>query len=171
MKKNFHSLFICALICGSFLPGLASAEDEYKTVSESEALPLRESRKFGLGISVGEPSGLNGKYWLTENSALDGGLAWAFDGETSLQTHVDYLIHNRKLLRVNDEPLLFYFGGGARFKFDSANTLFGLRVPVGLSYEFQEEPIDLSFEVAPILDLAPRTNVSLNVGIIGRYYF
>jgi hypothetical protein len=154
-----------------FTTALANEETEYKTVSEASTEAPAAAKNFGLGLSLGEPSGLNAKYWLSETTAIDGGLAWAFGNETSIQAHADFLIHNRTLLRVNEEPLMLYYGAGTRLKFDAKDTLFGIRVPVGLSYEFQEEPIDLSFEVAPILNLAPRTSVSINVGVIGRYYF
>lgn len=129
------------------------------------------ARPLGAGVMLGEPTGVNAKYWLNEMSAIDLGLAWAFSGDDSFHLHADYLLHDRNLVTINGEPFIFYFGIGPRFKFETHDTLFGARIPVGLSYQFAEQPIDMSFELAPILDLAPDTDLALNVGLGARYYF
>jgi hypothetical protein len=54
--------------------------------------------------------------------------------------------------------LLIYFGGGIRYKFqDDADDRFDFRAPVGLSSIFDDIPVDIFCEVAPILDVTPRS--------------
>jgi hypothetical protein len=36
-----------------------------------------QSRKFGLGIILGDPTGLNGKYWLSKTDGIELSLAWS----------------------------------------------------------------------------------------------
>ena len=48
---------------------------------------------FGLGIIVGEPTGISAKLWTTENTALDAALAWSFAGDGFLRLHSDLLWH------------------------------------------------------------------------------
>lgn len=141
---------------------------EFNTVSEAHSTG---AETFGLGVMLGEPTGINGKYWTSDVGAVDMGLAWSFsNSQTAFHIHSDYLFHNMKLFKLNERPLAFYYGPGARLKFEN-RTKFGLRVPVGLAYRFEEQPIDMFFEVAPIVDLAPSTDLSVNLGIGARYYF
>ena len=49
---------------------------------------------FGIGIILGEPTGLSLKYWLDEERAIDGAAAWSYSENDSFQLHGDYLIHN-----------------------------------------------------------------------------
>jgi hypothetical protein len=133
----------------------------------------QEHGGFGVGVIAGEPTGLSLKAWLDEHSAVDAGLAWSFSDHTSFHIHADYLWHNFSLLPVSEGQLPVYVGVGARIKVRDQNddTRFGVRIPVGLAYHFPNVPVDLFAEVAPVLDLAPRTRFSLNGGVGVRYYF
>jgi len=66
--------------------------------------------------------------------------------------------------------LPFYYGIGARIKTLDDVTL-GVRVPLGLSYIFSDVPVDLFVELAPLLDLIPKTNFRINAAVGGRFYF
>jgi hypothetical protein len=137
--------------------------------------------KLGIGLIVGEPTGLSVKYWLDEEHAIDGAAAWSFWDGDGFQLHADYLWHNCDLL---DEPggldgkLPVYFGVGARLKFrddngrrdDDGDTTFGIRVPVGISYLFDGKPFDLFAEIAPILDLTPDVELNFSIAVGMRFY-
>ena|SRR3989344_3209678 len=168
--KLRNSLLLLALVLAA-LPSLASAQRRSPPAVRSDWSGNQLSRPFGLGVMIGEPTGLSAKFWLDEISAIDGGVAWSFEGDDSFHIHGDYLFHNFDLLAADGRPLQFYFGGGARLKFEEANTLFGIRIPVGLAYLFQEQPIDVNVELAPIVDLAPDTDLELNASVGARYYF
>ncbi|MBP2681688.1 MAG: hypothetical protein H6Q78_1551, partial [Candidatus Krumholzibacteriota bacterium] len=45
------------------------------------------------------------------------------------------------------------------------------RVPVGLTYIFDGAPLDIFFEIVPILDLIPDTEFDANAAIGIRFYF
>lgn len=134
------------------------------------SLDYSQSKKIGAGIIVGEPTGFSFKYWLTEKTALDAGLAWSFLDENAFQIQADYLIHNFTLIKVSEGKLPFYFGIGGRLKF-SNDVIFGIRVPVGLAYILKDAPIDVFLEFVPILDLLPKTDFTISAAIGGRYYF
>ncbi|MBI3192543.1 MAG: hypothetical protein HYZ36_07755 [Pedosphaera parvula] len=129
---------------------------------------------FGAGVLAGEPSGLSFKLWLTPESALDAGFAWSFKDDGSFHVHADYLWHNFDLLPVSEGKLPVYVGIGGRVKFEergNQDTRAGVRLPVGIAYEFPNVPVEVFLEVAPILDLTPATKFSINGGIGVRYYF
>ena len=132
---------------------------------------------FGIGFMVGEPTGLSLKYWIDEESAIDGAAAWSYSENDSFQLHGDYLIHNYELLEADELPL--YWGIGARLKFKDSDgrgrnenyAIFGIRVPFGITYLFEDEPLDLFFEVVPVLDLSPDLDVDINAAVGLRFYF
>jgi len=135
------------------------------------AAPARAQRRgFGLGVILGEPTGLSFKIWTGRTTAIDAAAAWSFGREDSLYVHVDYLVHDFTLLKTNKGRLPVYYGIGGRVKFED-RTRIGVRFPVGASYIFEDAPLDLFVELGPILDLAPRTELTVSASIGLRYYF
>ena len=153
MKKGFIFLGLAAvLLCGS-----ASAQD----------------RKFGLGIVLGQPTGLSVKRWMGNNTAIDGALAWSFGSsgyQDALYVHADYLFHNFNLIKAEKGRLPVYYGIGASVVL--ANDIrAGVRVPVGLEYLFANAPFDIFLEVVPVLVVVPGTSFGVNAGLGARYFF
>lgn len=130
------------------------------------------SHPTGLGIIIGEPTGVSFKHWFSTKNAIDAGLAWSFAGRgEELHIHADYLWHIP--LRSSDPVIRrtnFYIGIGGRVRFEN-DSRFGARVPLGLVHFIKDTPLDVFIEVAPIMDLAPETEVSANGGIGLRYFF
>ncbi len=129
-----------------------------------------QDRGFGLGVILGEPTGISGKLWTGHGTAIDGAVAWSFEKKSSMHLHGDLLFHNFNRARVNKGKLLFYYGIGARVKFEDDSKV-GVRVPLGINYLFANSPLDFFLEIVPILDLAPSTDFSLNGAIGIRYFF
>lgn len=135
-----------------------------------------QEKGFGLGVIIGEPTGLSGKLWQSRSTAFDFGAAWSFVDEGAVHLHFDLLVHRFDVIRVDSGKLPLYYGLGARVRFaeDSAgdqDTNVGIRFPVGLDYLFADAPFDVFGELVPILDIAPDTDVSLNGSLGFRYWF
>lgn len=159
IRKLFGSFFFSAYLFCNF----AAAQD----------------RGLGLGIVVGEPTGISLKSWQGRTTALDAALAWSFAGNDYVQLHGDYLSHNFSLLKVEEGQLPFYYGIGGRLKLINLDdkkggdhkTRVGVRLPLGLAYLFAKVTLDLFVEVVPVLDLVPETEFDLNAAIGVRYFF
>lgn len=125
-------------------------------------------KDFGLGVMLGEPTGVSVKFWTTNRSAFDVGAAWSLSGRNeALHLHADVLWHS---WFPDTENLAFYYGIGGRVIFtDEAHA--GVRIPLGLTYVFDEIPFDLFVEAVPIFDLAPDTEFAGNGAVGIRYYF
>lgn len=132
-----------------------------------------EGGNFGLGIILGEPTGISGKLWTTRNTAIDGGAAWSLSDHTRFHFHMDYLIHNFSPIKVKRGRLPIYYGIGCRIKFLNRHRddRIGIRIPVGLDYLFAKAPLDLFFEIVPTLDLIPETEFDIAGGAGIRFYF
>jgi len=127
---------------------------------------------FGLGIILGEPTGLGGKLFLNKKNAIDGAVAWSLEHDNDFHIHGDYLYHSYDLFIVDGAELPLHFGIGGRIKFrENRDDKIGIRFPVGLNYIFDTAPFDVFLEVVPIMDLAPETDFDLNAALGGRFYF
>jgi len=141
---------------------------------------------FGLGLILGEPTGISGKYWIGGDRAFDFGVAWGLGHGGYLHLHGDYLFHNMDLISVGKGRLPLYYGPGLRVRswnngrywhrgryhdHDGRRMDLGIRFPVGLAYLFDGAPVDVFLEVAPTLDLVPSTSVDFDGGIGLRYWF
>ena len=147
--------------------------------SFSSSITATEPAGFGLGIMLGEPTGISAKKWIASNVAVDGALAWSFSGSGSFHIHSDILFHEDDLFNLPriEGRMPLYYGPGVRFKTkdkDNDNgddARLGIRFPVGLTYIFPRTPLDIFLEIVPIFDLIPETDFSLNLAIGVRYFF
>jgi hypothetical protein len=178
--KNVVGLLAVVFLLASGVVAEEPVDIDDKSLTAEEKI----RQGFGIGVIVGEPTGLSAKKWVTDTTAIDAAAAWSFADFNSFQIHADYLWHNFDLIKTEDLPgrLPVYFGVGGRIKFQGSNdgngkgqnderTRVGIRAPVGISYLFHDVPVDLFAEVVPILDIAPETKFGIGVGLGARYYF
>ena len=118
---------------------------------------------FGAGLELGGPTGLNGKYFLSDTGALNFGIgvdgyAYRYHGRDGLHLYFDYLFHPVALASNETLQLPLYIGIGARiWSFDEDryrdNILaFGIRVPFGIAFDFNNVPLDIFIQLTPVLD-------------------
>jgi hypothetical protein len=129
-----------------------------------------ETEPFGLGVLLGEPTGISAKARLDEVSAIDAAVAWSFVDEGSFYFHADYLYHFTDVLHAYPGDLPLYVGVGGKVSLRE-DPLVGVRVPFGIAYEFDPAPLDVFLEVAPGVGLFPETSLNIGGGIGIRYYF
>jgi hypothetical protein len=129
-----------------------------------------QNKSFGAGIILGEPTGISGKYFLSENNAIDVAIAWSFKKVAAFHIHADYLYHDYNFFNVKTGKLPIYFGIGGRIKLEEKSRL-GFRIPVGIAYEFPRAPVDIFVEIVPLLDVVPDTQFDFNGAVGVRYYF
>lgn len=126
----------------------------------------------GVGVILGEPTGLSMKHWLTSRNALAGGLSWSFEGDGGLYLHVDYLMHFRTRGSDLPENLNFRWGLGGRLVLpDEGKEGLGARFPLGMEYMLSAEPLGFFLELVPVLELIPETDFDLDGGVGCRIYF
>jgi hypothetical protein len=142
------------------------------------------NKNFGLGLMIGAPTGLAGKYYLSDDTALDFGVGayYRYRYDSALHIHVDYLWHPAVLATADPFILPIYFGIGGRVlehgrngnKYDEHLHL-GVRAPVGLLMDFNRVPLDIFFELALVFDIvvdsADHGYVDLNGAVGARFYF
>lgn len=145
--------FVCAMIVLAMSISAARTQD----------------RGFGLGIMLGEPTGLNAKIWTSPQNAVDAGLAWSFRGEGFVHIHADYLWHFPRAIN-STERFVLYAGAGGRL-IGGHDSVLGIRIPLGIAWWPRNAPLDVFLELAPILDLAPATELEMDGAIGIRFFF
>ena len=144
---------------------------------------IAQGGNFGLGLIIGEPTGISAKLWTSPVNAFDFGLGWSRGGDwigrndgyyrsgTRVHFHMDYLWHAFDVIRSSDRfPL--YYGIGGRINGGSGYTSsIAVRGVFGIAWLPRDTPIDLFFELAPSLQLTSSTGFGIDAGIGGRYFF
>ena len=147
------------------------------------AFPADIFSGIGVGAIAGEPTGISAKKWLNKTRAIDFAAEWSFSGTATFQFHGDYLFHDYSLLRPEGLKgrLPVYTGIGVRLKLKDNNgdsngrnardNVVGVRVPLGVTYLFDDAPVDLFTEIVPIMEVAPDTYFDLSAAFGARFYF
>ena len=126
---------------------------------------------MGIGIIAGEPSGFSFKWWNENDTAIDGATGWSI-GDSDFYIHGDYLWHRVIEDEKIDGSAPLYYGIGARMILrDDKDSRFGVRIPIGLDYLFDNGRFDVFVEIAPIFNVIPKTDFSLSGGVGARFYF
>jgi hypothetical protein len=128
---------------------------------------------LGIGAQLGSPIGVNAKYWLSDACAVDGAFGLSPYSHSSVEFHADFLAHNFDLFTLNSGKMPVYIGGGilARFRNDGHSDMAGFRFPLGISYMFEDVPIDIFAEIAPEIIVTPFRRGYLDGSVGIRFWF
>ena len=143
-----------------------------------------EKGTFGIGIIVGEPTGIAAKLYLSQNTAIDGAVGSAIIGG-GIHAHVDFLLHPWILEDRESFTMPAYVGLGGRFLSHNRgaggddDVHLGPRVVIGMLFDFKSIPLDVFVEVAGVGELRFGSDddnhsgfgLSINAGAGARYYF
>jgi hypothetical protein len=162
MKKNILGIILLILIAAAPL----SAQD----------------KGFGLGLILGEPTGLSAKLWTSHNNAFDFGLGLSVGGDRisnkhvynnngRIHLHMDYLWHAFDAIS-STERFPLYYGLGARFNSGGGyDESIGVRGVFGIAWFPHSTPIDVFLELVPVLQLTSSTGFGIDAGVGIRYFF
>jgi len=169
--------------------GTGDADARPRPAGRSRQSNFQANKTFGLGIMLGAPTGLSGKYYLGPDTALDFGIGviGRYRSRDGLHIHADYLWHPLSLVSAEPFELPLYFGiGGRLFTFDEDYdrdryyddvTALGVRVPLGIAFDFNNVPLDIFVEIALVVDFfiagdyRDDFGADLNGAFGVRYYF
>ena len=168
-------LLLTAQIC----TGLAVAEPEFETTTVREletALPFANGAEgLGLGVSLGEPTGIAAALRPSDRSTFAGVLGWSL-GHSYVHLHTDYLL---TLARLRPDPsvdlqLEFFLGAGGSVDLGDhsrSSPSVGIRIPAGVDLTFGEAPVDVFVELVPVMGLIPETQLGFDGALGVRAWF
>ncbi|MCX5743371.1 MAG: DUF3996 domain-containing protein [Proteobacteria bacterium] len=185
MKRTILTAFAGLAILVALAPEVTARPRPTQASKSFEA-----NKTFGLGVELGEPSGLTGKYFTSPSGAIDFGIgAFGYYGfrnryaDGGLHIYADYLFHPLTLVSTEAFELPLYVGIGGRYWRYGYNqngynddSALGLRVPAGISFDFNNVPIDIFVQLCFTLDFYHQyynggvySDVEGSFGL--RYYF
>jgi hypothetical protein len=144
---------------------------------------IAQERPFGLGVIIGEPTGLSAKLWTSSVNAFDFGLGWSiggdrigkykglYDGGTRVHFHMDYLWHAFDAIHSSERFPLYYGIGGRLNTGAGYDNSLAVRGVFGIAWLPHATPIDVFLELVPSLQLTTSTGFSLDAGFGARYFF
>jgi hypothetical protein len=137
---------------------------------------------FGMGLILGEPTGLSAKLWTSRDNALDFGLGLGLGGDRikyqgnydrsgRIHFHMDYLWHAFNVIS-STERFPLYYGIGGRFNSGGGyDGSLGVRGVFGIAWFPHSTPIDVFFELVPVFQVTPLTGLGFDAGLGIRYFF
>jgi hypothetical protein len=179
MKRTLLTTIAVALLLAVAGPAARATEVGY-------------SRRFGVGIELGDPTGLSAKLWVAPTNALDFGLGfWTYGngacfndqngqevcgafGHDNGTFNMDYLWQSN-IIRGTAQ-LDWHIGGGGRMVWwggcQSNCIAVAARAPIGLDLMFNNPNfLEVFFELAPSFWLIPGLDFGIDGGIGVRAFF
>lgn len=164
-------LLALAAVLATAAPARADSDDDHARGADKGAL--------GVGIILGEPTGLTAKLYLKDDQAIQGAVGSAFVGG-GFQATADYVFHPYILQSRPSFVLPVYVGPGVRLidydiGRDDSSVAIGARLVGGLLFDFKNVPLDAFVELAGVLEYRFKdgegAGLTLNAGAGVRYYF
>lgn len=174
-------VLVSMLVGASLLPRTASAAADTDNLSGH----------FGLGLQLGAPWAITGKYWLNQDHALQGYIGFFNHGFDVVG--LDYVFQMKRVRLGREVDVGFHIGVGGVLGFGDGNCFdgfgdnycdfdddddyydndlaFGVRMPLAANMYFQSVPIEVYLELAPVIELIPDFAGDFMLGLGGRYYF
>lgn len=156
LKTIIFSLFFCLILSASYAQ--------------------KQSGSIGLGLQLGQPTGITAMFYKSSGPSVDLLLAWDLGDFFFLNGH---LIWEKSIRNVN--LLNFYYGPGAFIGFSDNNDrdglfdntnddiIIGISGRIGLSVDLS--PFELFAHLTPRIALSSSSNIGIGGGLGGRFYF
>lgn len=159
MKKTLRILAFLAFV---FPVSLQAGSLDYKTL--------------GVGPVIGEPIGVNGRYFFNDQIAFDMTVGYAAaDGFVEFAPAA--LIYLRRILELDGRnfTIVPYYGGGFRTGPGVARRHDGewfgaFRIPIGVSLVIADGTFEITGEIGNGFEFAPHSEYDLTGNIGLRYY-
>jgi hypothetical protein len=143
---------------------------------------IAQDHGFGIGLILGEPTGLSAKLWTSKVNAFDFGLGvsvggdrishkYDYDRTGRIHFHMDYLWHSFNAIS-STERFPLYYGLGGRFNTGGGyDGSIGIRGVFGIAWFPHSTPIDIFLELVPVFQVTPLSGLGIDAGLGIRYFF
>lgn len=137
---------------------------------------------WGLGITLGDPTGFTAKYNVNQGNAWNFNLGSSYFG--ALRLGADYLWHfdpfNSSIVAMHagfggvmgigeSRSVIFHNGQDEFFARDDRLGI-GVRGLVGIDFYPSSSPFEIFFEMGPLIGIAPGVGAALDVAVGFRFY-
>ena len=136
----------------------------------SVQIGFAQGRGLGLGLMIGEPTGISVKGWVTNSGAIDLGIGYpSLSNTQGTVLSADYLWHSH-IFRSREYFPLFY-GIGGIFGVSSGTDIMGARGVLGIAWWPHHSSLDIFFQLQPTLYFKPISQFEFDFGFGVRVFF
>jgi hypothetical protein len=172
MRKFILFIFVVSALSMSAVAAPKKSAPDKKVAIEMPSNPA--DGPMGIGVFLGQPTGITFEMDLSPASWLDFKAAWDLSGGNSgfsilLQGNYEYAFPG--MITMGEESFTPFVGAGAMVKVYDGGVGLGARVPAGVSYRFRTVPLELFIELGLDVDLVPATDIGFSGGLGARYRF
>lgn len=174
MKKlYFITIFLVisyAVVFGQNVPLDAESETPEKIIDELDASV--SLKKYQAGIVAGSPTGLSGRWWLTEKRAVTAQIGIELIRIFQISHIWKFTHYPETISDLSNYFDYYYIGIGGMAKSGKGDRV-GARIPIGLTKDFElfEYPLSTAIEIAPVYRLSPSFGFNLDASISLEYRF
>ena len=177
MNRLMPALLLCAALAApaAAAPTKSAAKSSAgKSTATIQLAGKPADGPMGLGVFLGQPTGVTFEMDLSETSWLDFKATWSFAGghggfNILLQGNYEYAFPG--LLAIEDVTFTPFVGGGVFANVYDGGASIGVRVPGGLAYRFRNVPLELFLELGIDVYLIPGFGLDGSGGLGARYRF
>lgn len=136
----------------------------------------KASRPVGIGLFLGQPTGIVIEFDLTPTNWIDFTAAWDFTGSDK-NNYAFLLFASYKLafpgvlVITNTVDLVPFVGPGISIGLLPNDVSLGFRIPCGLSWRPQAAPLSIYLEIGLGMQVFPATSFQGTVGLSIQYRF
>jgi hypothetical protein len=121
---------------------------------------------LGLGLMIGEPTGISCKGWVTNSGAIQLGVGYpSLSSRGGTAVSAEYLWHSH-IFRSHEYFPLFYGLGGI-----FGSDLMGARGVLGIAWWPHRSSIDVFLQLVPTIYFEPTSHFEFEFGFGVRYFF
>jgi len=137
------------------------------------SLAVAKESSLGLGVILGNPTGINVNWQLESNRALDLQLGWS---PRMQHLNATYQIWFPRAFNADGVIFDWYYGFGIhRFYHErvrrNERMEIGLRIPFGLAHQLREYPaISFFGELGPTINFVEESSFIIDFGLGVRFY-
>lgn len=173
MKRCIPALMLCVALIAPAAAAPAKSKAKKSTATIQLAGKPADG-PMGIGVFLGQPTGITFEMDLSEASWLDFKATWSFSGSSSgfnilLQGNYEYAFPD--MLAIEEVAFTPFIGGGVFANVYDGGAAIGVRVPAGLAYRFRNVPLELFLEVGIDMYLIPGFGLGGSGGLGARYRF
>jgi hypothetical protein len=127
---------------------------------------LSQGHGLGLGLMIGEPTGISCKGWVTNSGAIQLGVGYpSLSSRGGTAVSAEYLWHSH-VFRSHEYFPLFYGLGGI-----FGSDLMGARGVLGIAWWPRRSSIDVFLQLVPTIYFEPISHFEFEFGFGVRYFF
>tara|TARA_R110002096_G_scaffold170840_1_gene343459 strand:+ start:3079 stop:3543 length:465 start_codon:yes stop_codon:yes gene_type:complete len=133
-----------------------------------------QNKGFALGAQLFSPTGISAKYAISESSSITGATSFRLNDFNNYITLQGNFILNGSKDQFNIESGLLrsYYGIGLNLIFqERGDASIGFRIPIGVEYALENQPLEIYMDVAPTLSIKPNTMFYFDSSMGVRYFF